>query len=158
MQWLPPQQRQTEEGSGFAGGNADDLLLSVPDIQAFALDLGEVVREHLERESACTIVTTEVTRRQAAAKAVVTVRADGRVSALDDKPDDPPGTTIANEIFVYHPDALVAGLTALRDAATTRADGDSQPTLGDFGEHLLPHLIATADVRAWPMRASTTRC
>lgn len=158
LQWLPPQQRRDDREGGFAGGNADDLLLSSQDIKAFdadavivlsadhvfALDLSEVVAGHLARGSACTVVTTEVTRRQAAAKAVVSAGRDGRVTRVDYKPDDPATTTIATEIFVYDPAALIAALQALH--AASPEDG-----LGDFGERLLPRLVAGGRVHTHAM-------
>ena len=106
LRWLMP-----EEGGGsaaqdgFSNGNGDDLHRFADAIRAFApdvvvvmstdqvlaLDLRPVVAAHLERGSHCTLVTTEVSRTQAAEKAVVTVGQASRVTAIDYKPERPDG-------------------------------------------------------------------
>ncbi len=151
---------QPEEGGGsaaqdgFSAGNADDLARFSDSIRRFgadavvvtstdqvwALDLRPVVAAHLERGSDCTIVTAQVSRTQAAEKDVVTVGRGSRVTAVDHKPDDPSGTTIAAEVFVYRPEALLLALDDLRRELSH--DGDGSTGLGDFGEHLLPRLVA----------------
>jgi glucose-1-phosphate adenylyltransferase len=150
--------------TGFSAGNADDLYRSRDEIDnfgadavvvmsadhVFALDLRDVVDEHLETGASCTIVTTEVSRAQAAAKAVVSVEDDGSVTAVDYKPEKPSGTTIASEIFVYDPGELLPALDAIRAERSGDAE-DGDTGIGDFGEHLLPRLVAGGRVRAFPM-------
>lgn len=163
LRWLMP-----EEGSGsaaqdgFSNGNGDDLYRFAdairsfaPDVvvvmstdQVLALDLRPVVAAHLERGSQCTLVTTEVSRTQAAEKAVVTVGPGSRVTAVDYKPERPGGTTIAAEVFVYEPGALLTTLEDLRRELSHTDDGHTG--IGDFGEHLLPRLVRDAVVHAWP--------
>lgn len=165
LRWLMPEEGGGSQAvDGFSAGNADDLQQYADTIrrfgaeavvvlstdQVFTLDLRPVVEQHLERGSACTIVTTEVTRTQAAQKAVVTVGRARRVTAIEHKPDDPSGTTIAAEVFVYDPEALVRTLDELRrELSPSGEDGTSG--LGDYGEHLLPRLIRDGAVHAWPL-------
>ena len=164
LRWLMP-----EEGGGsaaqdgFSAGNADDLSRFADSIRRFgadavvvtstdqvwALDLRPVVAAHLERGSDCTIVTVEVSRTQAGEKDVITVGRGSRVSAVEHKPDEPSGTTIAAEVFVYSPEVLCRTLDDLRRELSPTADGSTG--LGDFGEHLLPRLIRDGTVHAWPL-------
>ena len=88
---------------GFATGNADDLyrirhqiadenadvtvVLSAD--QVFTLDLRDVVAAHLAKGADLTIVTTEVPVTEASNKAVVTSDATGKVTRIDEKPEDP---------------------------------------------------------------------
>jgi glucose-1-phosphate adenylyltransferase len=148
---------------GFSAGNADDLSRFADSVRRFgadavvvtstdqvwALDLRPVVAAHLERRSDCTIVTTEVSRTQAAQKDVVTVGAGSRVSRVQHKPDEPTGTTIAAEVFVYEPEVLCRTLDDLRRELSPVDDGSTG--LGDFGEHLLPRLVRDGTVHAWPL-------
>ena len=163
LRWLMP-----EEGGGstaqdgFSNGNGDDLhrfadalRAFAPDVvvvmstdQVLALDLRPVVAAHLERGSHCTVVTTEVSRTQAAEKAVITVGRGSRVTAIDYKPDGPSGTTIAAEVFVYETGALLSTLEDLRRELSHTDDGHTG--IGDFGDHLLPRLIRDGIVHAWP--------
>ena len=166
LQWLSP-----EEGSGaasqagFSEGNGDDLYRNLAAIRDFgadvvlvlsadsvcSIDLRDVVDQHLDRGSSCTIVTTEVMRSQAGDKGVVQVGRDGRVNAFDYKPDDPKGTTAAAEIFAYDPGRLASTLEDLRAERVAGAEGKDSG-VGDFGEHLIPWLVAEGDVHAFALR------
>ncbi|WP_377639746.1 glucose-1-phosphate adenylyltransferase family protein [Oryzobacter terrae] len=165
LRWLMP-----EEGggsiavTGFSSGNGDDLHRYADSIrdfgadavvvmstdQVFALDLRAVVTAHLERGSDCTVVTTEVTRTQAADKAVISVGRGHEVTGVDYKPDKPRSTTISAEVFVYDPEVLVRTLDELRRELAP-ADEEGGTGIGDFGEHLLPRLIRDGTVHAWPL-------
>ncbi len=172
-----PQQAGPPAEEGFVSGNAEELLSNRDAIRRFGadavlvlsadhvyrLDYAEVVAEHLARSAECTVVTTEVSPADATHHAVITVD-DGRVARVDYKPQDPATTTVATEVFVYDPDALVDVLEQLhREMSVAGAargphqrQGDEGPqddepqddnepedgsALGDFGEHLLPAMI-----------------
>ena len=165
LQWLPPEEGSGSAAqSGFSEGNGDDLYRNLDGIvdfgadvvlvlsadQVFSLDLRDVVDQHLDTGSSCTVVTTEVSRAQAAAKAVVEIGAGGVVTGLEYKPDAPDATTIAAEIFAYNPSRLAAALEDLRAERVNAADGDDSG-IGDFGEHLIPRLVADGSVHAFAL-------
>jgi glucose-1-phosphate adenylyltransferase len=147
---------------GFASGNADLLLKLHSDLAAhapehvvvtsadhvFNMDLAPVIEEHVSRGSTATLVTAEVTRKDAADNVAVLTGRGGVVSDLEVKVSRPSTGTVATEIFVYRTEPLLEALETLR-AELAGADDDSG--LGDFGEHLLPRLIETGTVRAVPM-------
>ncbi|MFC7490814.1 MULTISPECIES: glucose-1-phosphate adenylyltransferase family protein [unclassified Knoellia] len=165
LQWLPP-----EEGSGaasqdgFSEGNGDDLYRNLDAIRDFgadvvlvlsadsvcSVDLRDVVDQHLDRGSSCTIVTAEVMRSQAADKGVVEVDRDGLVKTFDYKPENPATTTVAAEIFAYDPARLSSALEDLRAERVNAADGEDSG-VGDFGEHLIPRLVDGGDVHAFEL-------
>ena len=150
--------------SGFSQGNADDLLRMRDEIEhsradvvvvlsadhVFALDIAQVVDAHVGSGADCTLVTAETSRSEARHNVVVHAAADGRVSGVDVKPSSPSATTVATEIFVYGAESLVRALDSLRRELAHEADGEDSG-LGDFGEHLLPWLIAHGEVRAFPL-------
>ncbi len=163
LRWLMPQEGGGSAAQdGFSNGNGDDLhrfsdaisefapdaVVVMSTDQVLALDLRPVVAAHLERGSHCTVVTTEVSRTQAADKAVITVGRGSHVTRLDYKPERPSGTTISAEVFVYDPTVLLATLEDLRRELSHTDDGNTG--IGDFGEHLLPRLIRDGVVHAWP--------
>jgi len=165
LQWLPPQEGSgAASQDGFSEGNGDDLYRNLDEIRDFgadvvlvlsadsvcSIDLRDVVDQHLERGSSCTIVTTEVSRSQAAAKGVVEVGRDGLVKAFDYKPEDPSGTTVAAEIFAYDPMRLSVALEELRAERVDAADGEDSG-VGDFGEHLIPRLVDGGAVHAFAL-------
>lgn len=160
---VPPQQESDGSGDWHEGNAhalyahrnliaeaAPDALLVLSADHVYRLDYAEVVAEHLRREAECTVVTTEVSAADASHHAVVIMDEDTRIERVDYKPDDPETTTVATEVFVYDPVALVEVLEELHrkqssDSAAGSGDEDNEPedgsALGDFGEHLLPAMI-----------------
>jgi glucose-1-phosphate adenylyltransferase len=150
--------------AGFAEGNADLLLKLRRDIErhapehvlvvsadhVFNADLHPVVQEHVRSGCTATVLTADVTKREASDNVVLRTRPargwGNRVTGIEVKPSRPSSGTVATEIFIYRADAL---LTALEDLRREGAGGDDG--LGDFGEHLLPRLVETGDVRAVPL-------
>ncbi len=148
----------------FAHGNGDLLLRLARDIEAhgaetlvvssadhvFSTDLAPVIAGHRESGLAATLVTAEVTKREASQNVVVTTGRRGVVTAVDEKPSKPSSGTVATEIFVYSTAPLLATLRDLRKELSADAEGDDSG-IGDFGEHLLPRLVDERQVRAVPI-------
>jgi len=150
---LPPY--EGGDGEGFAGGNADALARQARVIAAFdpevvlvasadhlyTLDLAVVAEAHLARGSDLTIVTTELARHQDASRhALIDVDRAGRVTGLHDKPEEPPHRVAATEVFAYDPEVLLATLDRL---------GRSGEPLGDYGEALIPEIVASGRAHAF---------
>lgn len=190
---IMPQQAGPAAEEGFVSGNAEELLSNRDAIRRFGadavlvlsadhvyrLDYAEVVAEHLRHQAECTVVTTEVSADDASHHAVVIMGEDGRVDRVDYKPEEPATTTVATEVFVYQPEALIEVLEGLHRemsvAAAARgsdvsagesgqgaggesgkpAGADNEPedgsALGDFGEHLLPAMIRRGRVYAFAL-------
>jgi glucose-1-phosphate adenylyltransferase len=148
----------------FAHGNGDLLLRLARDLEAsgastllvssadhvFAADLATVVEGHMESGLTATVLTTEVTKREAAQNVTVSTGRGGRVTAVADKPARPETGTVATEIFVYQTEPLLETLRALRAELSGDAEGDDSG-IGDFADHLLPRLVEQRQVRAVPL-------
>jgi glucose-1-phosphate adenylyltransferase len=148
---------------GFAAGNADLLLKLHAEIaghgaehlvvtsadHVFNMDLRPVLEEHARRGSTATLVTAEVTKKEASDNVAVVTGRGGVVRDLEVKRSRPSTGTVATEIFVYRTEPLLAALESLRAELGEESASDSG--LGDFGDHLLPRLIATGTVRAVPI-------
>lgn len=153
--------------SGFAHGNGDLLLRMSADIEAFGartlavlsadhvfnMDLAPVIEEHVAAGRVATVLTSEVTKKDAADNVVVLARRDGTITGLEHKPSRPSSGTVATEIFLYDTEALLAALQDLRRELAGEGDdaqqGDSG--IGDFGEHLLPRLVESGRAAAVPL-------
>ena len=155
--------------SGFAHGNGDLLLRMSADLEAFGaktlavcsadhvfnMDLGPVVDEHVAAGRVATVITSEVTKKDASDNVVVLARRDGTVTGIEHKPSRPSSGTVATEIFLYDTEVLIQTLHDLRRELAGEqdpedaAEGDSG--IGDFGEHLLPRLVETGQVVAVPL-------
>ncbi|WP_204163825.1 glucose-1-phosphate adenylyltransferase family protein [Nocardioides solisilvae] len=149
---------------GFAFGNGDLLLRMARDLEAraaetlvvtsadhvFNADLRDVVAEHRSSGAAATVLTSEVTKKEAAHNVVVEARADGQVTAVAAKPSRPASGTVATEVFVYQTAPLLETLYRLRARLAGETEDDDSG-LGDFGDHLLPDLVERGLVRAVPL-------
>ena len=148
----------------FAHGNGDLLLRMARDIEAFgaptlvvasadhvfAADLDVVVEEHVASGLAATVLTAEVTKREAANNVTVATDGSGLVTGVEEKPSRPSTGTVATEIFVYSTEPLLETLRSLRAELSAHAEGDDSG-IGDFAEHLIPRLVEQRQVRALPL-------
>jgi glucose-1-phosphate adenylyltransferase len=150
LRLLPPQLGPDDE-EGFHQGNADaiwrnrvliaefdpEVVLVCSADHVYRLDYAKVLDAHRERDAGVTVVTSEVPPQEAARQAVVEVGDDdGRLSGFHYKPDEPPTTRVATEVFAFRPDRLLAVLDEL-----AAEDGE----LKDFGDGLLPRLVQAGE-------------
>ena len=149
---------------GFSKGNADelfrirdqviafdpDVLLVMSADHVYRLDFTEVLETHRRKEAECTVVTTEVPLEEAGDHATVEHNRLGRVTDFEYKPDKPSTGTVAAEIFAYRPDVLIEVLEELhRELAQDSEEGDTG--LEDFGDHLVPRLVARGKTFVHPL-------
>lgn len=138
------------EVSGFASGNADALVRNWPVIEAFdpdvllvcsadhlfTVDFGDVIGAHLDAGVDATVVSTRLPAGTDASRYLVVQSDAGRVTSVAYKPDDPVGRLVGTEVFAYRPDALAERLRELRRTGE----------LGDYGERLIPAMVADGTV------------
>ena len=148
LRLLPPQLGAGEDG--FHEGNADaiwrnraliaehdpEVVLVMSADHVYRLDYGQVLACHRELDAGVTVVTSEVPEREASRQAVVEVGEDGRLTGFHYKPERPPTTRVATEVFAFHTDRLLDTLEEL-------AAGDGE--LKDFGHGLLPRLVEAGE-------------
>lgn len=137
---------QGPEHDGFASGNADALIRNWPVIDAVApevllvcsadhlltIDFREVIAAHLDAAADATVVSTTLPAGTDVSRYLVVQAAGGRVRSVDYKPESPVGRYVGTEVFAYRPDVLAEQLRDLH------REGE----LGDYGERLLPRLVA----------------
>jgi glucose-1-phosphate adenylyltransferase len=143
--------REGNDGrGGFQQGTADALwrnaelvrefgpqaLVVVSADAVYKLDYREVAEEHSAAGKAVTMVTTPVDPEDAGRYGVVQA-SSGMVEGYEYKPDDPQGSLIANEVFVFEPGRVLDTLDELAE------DGE----LEDLGHELLPRLVEEGEVR-----------
>jgi len=147
----------------FAHGNGDLLLRLARDLEAhgastlvvsssdhvFSAELDSVVAEHRSAGLVATVLTAEVSPREASANVTVMTQ-DGLVSELEEKPEEPRTGRVLTELFVYEVQPLLTALRELRAELSGEAEGDDSG-IGDFADHLLPRLVQQRQVRAVPL-------
>jgi glucose-1-phosphate adenylyltransferase len=148
LRLLPPQ-LGAGESDGFHEGNADaiwrnreliaqydpEVTLVLSADHVYRLDYGEVLARHRERGAGVTVVTSEVPEREASRQAVVEVAGDGRLSGFHYKPDEPPTTRVATEVFAF----------ATRRLLDTLEELAGEGEIKDFGHGLLPRLVSAGE-------------
>ncbi len=170
LRLVGPEEGGSPEHSGFASGNADVLLKLrrhvrhyAPDVllvcsadHVYRLDFGAVVATHLAHEADATVVTTQLSKREAVHHATVEtagrgpVRAGAAVTGWTYKPSRAETDVVATEIFAYAPEVLMDTLGELHTQLGPDA-GHGDSGLGDFGEKLIPRLIERGRVVAHPL-------
>ena len=160
LQVLPPNQsKHREEEGGFAQGNADalyrqrslireldpDVLLVLSSDHIYKLDYSLLLDRHRELKADLTLVSTRVPREQASRFGVVEVDGEGRVTGFEYKPESPKNDLVTTEIFAYDARKLLDTLDRLAEENGGEAE-ENGPSLKDFGDKLLPRLVAEGRV------------
>ncbi|MCS5479733.1 sugar phosphate nucleotidyltransferase [Corynebacterium sp. YIM 101645] len=157
---LPPGERDGNDRDGFSEGNGHALFQQLDALAEFGadtvvvlsadhlyqLDLRPVLAQHRERGSDLTIVTTEIDE-DPSRYGVVSSDRQGVVTSYDYKPEEPAGQVVATEVFIYRFEALVRAIDELL-GDDPDADGSR---LGDYGETIVPHLVAQGRTHEYRM-------
>jgi glucose-1-phosphate adenylyltransferase len=147
---VPPQMRYGE--SWFQGTadavhqNANLIEEHAPDYvvvfgadHIYRMDIQQMVDFHKEREADVTIAALPVPLEDAKSFGVIAAHGDGRIEAFQEKPanpsalaSDPSSAYASMGNYVFSTKVLIEALTASQQAGET-----------DFGQHVLPRLLAS---------------
>jgi glucose-1-phosphate adenylyltransferase len=112
--WVLQQYRLQSLNDQLANGRPWDLDRTYGGLRLLPPQLGgEVLARHRDRKAGVTVVTSEVPEEEAARQAVVEVGGDGRLSGFHYKPDEPPTTRVATEVFAFATGRLLGTLEEL---------------------------------------------
>ncbi|XPF95966.1 glucose-1-phosphate adenylyltransferase [Colwellia sp. RE-S-Sl-9] len=159
---LPASQRK---GDGWYSGTADAVFQNIDIIRhelpkyvmilsgdhVYRMDYGELLAKHVETGADMTVCCVEVPVEEAAGSfGVMTVDENSRVCRFDEKPEHPsevpgkPGMTLASMgNYVFNTQFLFDELA--KDAAQDSSSGD-------FGNDIIPKIIESHKVFAFPFR------
>ena len=162
-----PEEGRGAERSGFSTGNADllrryrhEIRRSDPDVvlvlsadHVYTADYHDLLTTHVEAGADCTLLTYDLSKKEAVNHAVVQLEVDAhaagaRVSSVDYKPSSPETSIVSTEVIAYDPEVLMDALGTLHAADDDAEGGDTG--LGDFGDKLLPHLVEHGTVVVHP--------
>ncbi len=152
LQILPPFQGRGDDDA-MAAGNADALVLNRaamagfgPDVvitmsadHVYRLDLRDVLDTHRQHGATLTVVTTDPPEDEDGSR-FAWVAVDGaEITAFDYKPEEPTGDRVCTEVFCFDGPALLEWLERMAGDESDERSG------GDYGDVLLPELVADAD-------------
>ena len=164
---LPASQRV--EGLNWYRGTADavtqnidivdsygvDYVLILAGDHVYKMDYGRMIRDHAASGADVTVGCLTVPRAEASAFGVMAVDASDRITDFLEKPADPPGTPgdptralASMGIYVFRWDLLRALLIA---------DSGDQASDHDFGNDIIPALVARGTARAHRFEDSCVR-
>lgn len=163
---LPASQRY---GEGWYEGTADAVFQNIDIIRhelpkyvmilsgdhVYRMDYGNLLAKHVETGADMTVCCIEVPTEEAAgAFGVMTVDEQNKVCRFDEKPEQPsevpgkPGVTLASMgNYVFNTEFLFEQL---------KQDHDTENSSGDFGHDIIPTIIESHQVFAFPFKDPKT--
>ena len=152
---LPPYLGANEKGSWFSGtANAiyqnisfiedydpDNVLILSGD-HIYKMDYAKMLREHLEKDAACTIAVLQVSPQEATRFGIMNLGEDGYVCEFEEKPKQPKSDLASMGIYIFNWKKLREHLIA------DEADPLSSK---DFGKNIIPKMLAAGE-KLWPYR------
>jgi len=152
---LPPYQSAGEKGSWFSGtANAiyqnigfienydpeNVLILSGDHI--YKMDYADMLREHLEKDAACTIAVLQVSMEEATRFGIMNLGEDGFVNQFEEKPKQPKSDLASMGIYIFNWKKLREYLIA---------DENDPKSSKDFGKNIIPNML-NAGEKLWPYK------
>lgn len=152
---LPPYMSAGEKGNWFSGTanaifqNMDFVDLWDPEYvlilsgdHIYKMDYADMLREHREKNAACTIAVIQVSPAEASRFGIMNVGEDGFISEFEEKPAQPKSDLASMGIYIFT-------WKTLRQALI---DDDNDPESEyDFGKNIIPRLLAQGE-KLWPYR------
>ena len=152
---LPPYMGAGEKGSWFKGtANAiyqnmefiemydPDHVLILSGDHVYKMDYADMLREHMEKDAACTIAVLQVSMEDASRFGIMNVGEDGYVCEFEEKPARPKSDLASMGIYIFNWKKLKQYL--IEDENTPGSDND-------FGKNIIPNMI-NAGEKLWPYR------
>ena len=150
---LPPYMGAGEKGSWFTGtANAiyqnidfiemydlDNVLILSGD-HVYKMDYSDMLREHIEKDAACTIAVLQVSMEDATRFGIMNVGEDGYINEFEEKPAHPKSDLASMGIYIFNWKKLKHYL--IED----EKDPDSSK---DFGKNIIPKMLAAGE-KLWP--------
>lgn len=154
---LPPYMGAGEKGSWFKGtANAiyqnmefiemydpDNVLILSGD-HVYKMDYADMLREHIDRDAACTIAVLQVSMEDATRFGIMNLGEDGYVCEFEEKPAQPKSDLASMGIYIFNWKKLKQYL--IEDENTPGSDND-------FGKNIIPNMLAAGE-KLWPYRFS----
>lgn len=165
VELIPAQQRTSES---WYAGTADAVLQNLDIIRqhnpayililagdhVYKMDYGTMLAAHVERNADITVGCIEVPIEQASAFGVMDMDEDYRITRFLEKPKNP-------EPMIGHPDQVLASMGIYVFSTEVlfdelRKDQDLADSSHDFGKDIIPALMKTHRVMAFPFRDPVT--
>lgn len=152
---LPPYMGAGEKGSWFKGtANAiyqnmefiemydPDHVLILSGDHVYKMDYADMLREHIEKDAACTIAVLQVSMEEATRFGIMNVGKDGYINEFEEKPEQPKSDLASMGIYIFNWKKLKKYLIE---------DENTPGSSNDFGKNIIPNML-NAGEKLWPYR------
>jgi glucose-1-phosphate adenylyltransferase len=152
---LPPYLGANEQGSWFTGTanaifqnmafiehyNPENVLILSGD-HIYKMNYAEMLREHIEKDAACTISVLTVSMEEATRFGIMNVGDNGYVNEFEEKPKHPKSNLASMGVYIFNWPKLRQYLI----------EDDADPNSSkDFGKNIIPKMLAGGE-KLWPYR------
>ena len=152
---LPPYQSAGEKGSWFSGTanaiyqniafienyNPENVLILSGD-HIYKMDYADMLREHIEKDAACTISVLQVSLEEASRFGMMNLGDNGYICEFEEKPKHPKSDLASMGVYIFN-------WAKLRDYLI--ADEQNPESRHDFGHNIIPAMLANGE-KLWPYR------
>ena len=152
---LPPYLGANEQGSWFTGTanaiyqnmafiehyNPENVIILSGD-HIYKMNYAEMLREHIEKDAACTISVLTVSMEEATRFGIMNVGEDGYVNEFEEKPKHPKSNLASMGVYIFNWQKLRQYL--IEDEADPKSSKD-------FGKNIIPKMLAAGE-KLWPYR------
>ena len=152
---LPPYQSAGEKGSWFSGTanaiyqniafienyNPENVLILSGD-HIYKMDYADMLREHIEKDAACTISVLQVSLEEASRFGMMNLGDNGYICEFEEKPKHPKSDLASMGVYIFN-------WAKLRDYLI--ADEQNANSRHDFGHNIIPAMLANGE-KLWPYR------
>ena len=152
---LPPYLGANEQGSWFTGTanaiyqnmafiehyNPENVLILSGD-HIYKMDYADMLREHVEKDAACTISVLTVSMEEAKRFGIMNLGPDGYVNEFEEKPKQPKSNLASMGVYIFNWPKLRQYL--IEDEADPKSSKD-------FGKNIIPKMLAAGE-KLWPYR------
>ncbi len=122
----------------------------------YKMDYGSLLAWHSEKQADMTVCCVKVPLAEAAGTlGVMTVNEHGRVIAFDEKPENPQPIPGQNELCLASMGNYVFNTAFLFEQVIK--DADTRHSAHDFGKNIIPSIIDSCQIYAFPFQDNTLR-
>ncbi|MGM0471528.1 MAG: glucose-1-phosphate adenylyltransferase [Bacillota bacterium] len=116
---------------------ADEVIILSSD-HVYKMDYSEMVKYHRSKDADLTISVKPVPMKEASQFGILATDDEMKITDFQEKPDNPPSNLASMGIYVFD-----------REVLTDKLEEFCNQSNSDFGHHIIPRLINSADVYAY---------
>jgi glucose-1-phosphate adenylyltransferase len=127
----------------FIRHNQPDFTIVLAGDHIYKMDYEDLITFHTDHRADLTVATFKVTPEEVSRFGILETDANYRVTAFEEKPLQPKGTLASMGIYVFTTEVL---------SKVLREDAQDPDSAHDFGKNIIPRMIETNIVYAYPFK------